>query len=268
MNGRQSLPPIRDYSSSWSCSLVSPIPPKEKVAVSLDNILIFMTTLEEHQHFDHEVLDWLEKHDMYLCPGKCKFQRKEIKYLGPVIRQGEVQMDPSKIKAVCNWPEPKNLHKLQGLLGLANFYRCFIQDFSKTADHLTTSQRRITLGDGILLSRRHFPISERPLSLPLSLCFGTPVGRLTYIEVDASGFATGRALLHKLPDGCWHPVAFCSASMQPAESVYDIYDKEILAIILGLQNWHHFLKGLPEPFDIVTDHSNLEFWKGKQVLSA
>src|SRR5690606_1432118 len=91
--------------------------------------------------------------------------------------------------------------------------------------------------------------------------------RPTRIEVDASGFATGGALLQKQDDGLWHPVAFRSASMQPAERNYEIYDREMLAIIEALKDWRHFLEGLPEPFEIVTDHSNLEYWRTAQDLS-
>jgi hypothetical protein len=87
---------------------------KGKVVVYLDDILIFTTTPEEHCQIVHEVLDQLKKHDMYLRPAKCKFKKKEIEYLGLVIRQGEVQMDPSKVEAVHNWPEPKSLRELGG----------------------------------------------------------------------------------------------------------------------------------------------------------
>ncbi|GAW07862.1 DNA RNA partial [Lentinula edodes] len=75
--------------------------------------------------------------------------------------------------------------------------------------------------------------------------------RPTPIEVDASGFATGSALMQKQDDGQWHPVAFRSASMQPAERNYEIYDQEMLAIIEALKDWRNFLEGLPQPFDII-----------------
>ena len=85
--------------------------------------------------------------------------------------------------------------------------------------------------------------------------------------MDASGFATGGALLQQQGDGLWHPVAFRSASMDPAEQNYEIYDREMLAIIEALKDWRHFLEGLPNPFEIVTDHRNLEYWRTAQDLS-
>jgi len=103
----------------------------EKVAVYLDDILIFSLTLEEHQEVVKEVLRRFQEHDLYLRPEKCEFEKKEVKYLGLVIRQGEVRMDPAKVKAVADWPTPKNLKEVRGFIGFANFYRRFIEGFSK-----------------------------------------------------------------------------------------------------------------------------------------
>lgn len=77
-----------------------------KVAVYLDDILIFTLTLEEHRKITHEVLHRLRQHDLYLRPEKCEFEQQEIEYLGLIIKEGEVRMDPSKVEAVRNWPAP------------------------------------------------------------------------------------------------------------------------------------------------------------------
>ena len=89
----------------------------------------------------------------------------------------------------------------------------------------------------------------------------------TRIEVDASGYATGGVLMQLQEDGAWHPVAYRSASMQPAERNYQIYDREMLAIIEALKDWRHFLEGLRGEFQIVSDHSNLEYWCTAQDLT-
>ena len=91
--------------------------------------------------------------------------------------------------------------------------------------------------------------------------------RLTHIEVDASGFATGGVLLQKAEDDLWHPVAYRSSSMQEAERNYEIHDREMLAIIEALKDWRHFLEGLPNRFEIITDHGNLRYWRSAQDLS-
>jgi hypothetical protein len=91
--------------------------------------------------------------------------------------------------------------------------------------------------------------------------------RPTRLEVDASGFATGGVLLQLLEDDHWHPIMFRSESMAEAERNYEIYDKEMLTVIRSLEDWQHYLEGLPQPFTIVTDHRNLEYWRTAQNLS-
>jgi len=80
-----------------------------KVAVYLDNIFIYSLTREEHRDTMHEVLQRLSMHDLYLRPEKCEFDREEIEYLSLIIKQGKVLMDPVKVKAVTDWPTPRNL---------------------------------------------------------------------------------------------------------------------------------------------------------------
>lgn len=80
-----------------------------KVAVYLDDILIWSDTLSTHRKIVHEVLKRLHDHDLYLRPEKCEFERDRIEYLGLIIRPGQVEMDPVKIDAIMSWPTPKNL---------------------------------------------------------------------------------------------------------------------------------------------------------------
>ena len=91
--------------------------------------------------------------------------------------------------------------------------------------------------------------------------------RPTRIEVDASGYATGGVLSQKLEDGEWHPIAYRSSSMDENQRNYEIHDREMLAIVEALRDWRHYLEGLPDPFDIVTDHDNLRYWRTAQDLS-
>lgn len=107
-----------------------------KVAVYLNDILIWSNNLTEHRKLVHKVLSRLAQYNLYLRPEKCEFKKSEIEYLGLIIRAGEVAMDPIKVKAVTEWPTPKSLKELRGFIGFANFYRHFIQDFSKIAHPL------------------------------------------------------------------------------------------------------------------------------------
>lgn len=88
----------------------------------------------------------------------------------------------------------------------------------------------------------------------------------TIVEIDASNWASGGALLEKRRDGVFHPVAFFSSKHTPAESNYDIYDKELLAIVKALEEWRPELSGVDKPFEIITDHKNLKiFLTAKQL---
>ena len=101
------------------------------VIVYLNDILIFTKTRHTHQLLNCAVLKILQKYKLYLCKSKCIFKQPYIEYLSYVIGNGEVHIDPSKITAVAEWQEPKNLKELQRFLGFCNYYCYFIKDFSK-----------------------------------------------------------------------------------------------------------------------------------------
>jgi len=103
------------------------------VVVYLDDILIFTKTEEEHERVVQRVLEILAEHKLFLCPEKCEFHRKQIEYLGLVISENMVAMDPVKVARVHEWPTPESRTDVQAFVGFVNFYRRFIQDFSTIA---------------------------------------------------------------------------------------------------------------------------------------
>jgi len=105
------------------------------VIVFIDNILIFMEDEEHHDEIVEEVLKRLKENDLFLKPEKCEC-KKEIEFLGMVIREKGVKMDTTKVEATMSWLMPKHMKDVQAFLGLANFYCHFIQDFSKIATPL------------------------------------------------------------------------------------------------------------------------------------
>jgi len=103
------------------------------VIVYLDDILIFTKTEEEHEQAVQRVLEILTEHKLFLCPEKCEFHWKQIEYLGLVISENKVAIDPVKVAGVREWPTPESRTDMQAFVGFINFYRCFIQDFSTIA---------------------------------------------------------------------------------------------------------------------------------------
>jgi hypothetical protein len=239
-----------------------------KVAVYLDDILVWSSTLEEHWKIVHEVLRHLEEHNLYLQPEKCEFEQSHVDYLGLVISPSKVSMDPVKVQAVRDWTPPTKLKEVQSFIGFANFYRHFIKDFSKICrplHNLTKKDVPFVWGPA---QQATFEILKAAFMTKPVLAIWSP-NRPTRIEVDASGYATGRVISQKCDnlDSLWHPIAFRSASFKEAKRNYEIWDCEMLAITKAFKNWRQFLAGLDNPFKIWTNHRNLEFWCTMQHLT-
>ena len=101
--------------------------------IYLDDILIFAKNKEDLEHFTKCVLKSLQKANLYLKPLKCKFCKMKIEYLGLIIKEGKMMMDPMKLNGICDWPIPKSVKQVCCFLGFGNFYRRFIWKFSKLA---------------------------------------------------------------------------------------------------------------------------------------
>src|SRR6266571_5035291 len=105
-----------------------------EVVIYMDDILIATPTdLPHHRKIVHQILDRLEEHDLFLKPEKCTFEVPEVEYLVLVIGGGRVRMDLVKVQGFYGWKSPRNLTELRGWMGFINFYRRFIEGFSKIA---------------------------------------------------------------------------------------------------------------------------------------
>lgn len=107
------------------------------VFVYLDDILIFSQNQAEHIQHVRQVLQRLLEDRLFIKAEKCEFHASTVMFLGHIIAQGQVRMDPEKVRAVLDWPEPESRKQLQRFLGFANFCRCFIRNYSLVAAPLT-----------------------------------------------------------------------------------------------------------------------------------
>ena len=107
------------------------------VIVFIDDILIYSRTPEEHERHLTIVLQTLREHKLYAKMSKCEFWMKEVKFLGHVVSEHGVVVDPAKIEAVMKWEPPKNVTEVCSFLGLAGYYRRFVEGFSKLAMPMT-----------------------------------------------------------------------------------------------------------------------------------
>lgn len=212
-----------------------------------------------------EILQVLRDNKLSLKPEKCSFLQKEIQYLGHIISDKGIAMDPVKLEGVSKWPTPTKLKELRSFLGFINYYRRFIHDFSFIAKPLHDLQKKDAPWKWEEPQETAFnKLRDALLSRPTLV---HPDLEKPYIlETDASKFAYGAILSQKQEDGKLQPIGFMSRKMSQAEEGYEVHDRELLAIIRALEQWEHFLKEAKHPITILTDHANLRYFNTKRLL--
>ena len=151
-----------------------------------------------------------------------------------IISKGLVKMDKSKVDGVLSWPEPKKVKDVQAFLGFANFYRQFIRDFGRIARPLSELTRKDKTWEWGSEQQEAFDTLKKAFTTAPILKIPDDENPFR-IECDSSDFATGAVLEQMGEDGLWHPVAFYSKALGPHERNYEIYDKEMLAIVRALK---------------------------------
>ena len=115
---------------------------KKNVLVFLDDILVYSENEEEHEEHLRLTLKLLREHQLYAKLSKCDFYRDRIQYLGHIISEEGISVDPEKIEAIMNWPTPRNVTDVRSFMGLAGYYWRFIEGFSKVAHAINFCKRR------------------------------------------------------------------------------------------------------------------------------
>jgi reverse transcriptase-like protein len=228
------------------------------------------------------VLDILEQHDLHLKPEKCTFEQEEIDYLGVIVGQGTLKIDPKKIQGVADWSPPTTVTKVWQFLGFMGYYCYFIPNYSKIARLLLDLTKKA-------ISWHWGPERIKAFETLKTLMCRKPVlvqpnfNKHFYLQMDASTYGMGTILLqaagpdpssdtnHGLPPKNskpkLHPIAYYSTTFTPTERNYNIYEQELLAMMKLLTHWQHYLGWTKLPFIILTDHVNLQYWKALKNLN-
>ena len=220
-----------------------------KVAVFIDDVIVGRETEEGHDELVVEVVKRLEENDLYVKPEKCKWKVREVEFLGVVIGLEGIRMEKEKVKGVLEWPTPKCVKDVQKFLGLANYYRRFIEGFATVARPLHDLVKKDKKWDWTERQERAFQeLKEQFTKEPVLAALD--INKKMRVEVDVSNYATGGVLSMECEDRLWRPVVFLSKSLNETERNYEIHNKEMLAIVRGLKAWRHLLEGVQYKFEI------------------
>ena len=196
-----------------------------------------------HSRLTHHILDKLEKEDLYLKPKKCAFAQKEIDYLKVIIGKGKLRMDPKKLKGVADWTTPRTVTEVRQFLGFTGYYRYFVPKYSEVAHPLLDLTKKNTPW--------HWDDEQQTAFLTLkTLMCTSPVliqpdfNKQFFLQADASAYSVGAVLsqegeylspsLAKRHKPVCHPVTYYSTTFSPTERNYDIYERELLAVMKSL----------------------------------
>ena len=220
------------------------------ILVFFDDILIFSPNLEIHFNHLQTTLELLRAHSYHANAKKCSFGQSQVDFLGHVVSQAGVGVDPEKIQAVIAWPVPSDVKELRAFLGLTGYYRRFVQNYGRIAKPLTD----LTKKNGFQWSSQ----AETAFQTLKTALTTVPVLQLPNfrqpftVECDASADGVGAILLQS-----GHPIAFFSKGLSFSNRLKSAYDRELLALVLALQKWKHYLLG--RHFFVSTDHCSLKY---------
>jgi hypothetical protein len=238
------------------------------VLVFLDDILIYSRTFEEHEAHIRVVLERLREKKLYAKKSKCAFFKGEVEFLGHFVGRAGVRMVEGKVAAVERWPTPSCQKEVEQFLGLAGYYRRFIDGFSRIASPLSQlcgtlrkvrgkAERKPPQKKFLWGKEQNEAFAALKEAITAAPCLAIPDPEKPFLlHCDASGYATGAVLMQEHTAGL-RPIAFLSKKMTDAERRYPVHEQELLAILNALKAWRHYLGG--RHFTVMTDHQSLQY---------
>ncbi|GKA05416.1 reverse transcriptase domain-containing protein [Tanacetum coccineum] len=221
------------------------------VIVFIDDILIYSKSEEEHEAHLKTILDLLKEEKLYAKFSKCEFWLKEVQFLGHVVNRDGIHVDPSKVESVKNWKTPESPTEIRSFLGLAGYYRRFIENFSKIAKPLTLlTQKNKAYVWGDKQEEAFRILKEKLCNAPVLALPDGPNDFVVYCDASNQGF--GCVLMQR-----GKVIAYASRQLKIHEKNYTTHDLELGAVVFALKTWRHYLYGTKSV--IYTDHKSLQY---------
>ncbi|GKA48691.1 putative reverse transcriptase domain-containing protein [Tanacetum coccineum] len=220
------------------------------VIVFIDDILIYSHNEKEHEEHLKTILELLKKEELYAKFSKCEFWINTVKFLGHVIDSSGIHVDPAKIEAVKNWASPTTPSEIRQFLGLAGYYRRFIEGFSKIAKPMTELTQKNQKFDWGEEQEEAFQLLKQKLCAAPILAL--PEGSEDFVVYcDASIKGLGAVLMQRMK-----VIAYASRQLKIHEKNYTTHDLELGAVVFALKIWRHYLYGTK--CVVFTDHKSLQ----------
>ncbi|GMJ07598.1 hypothetical protein HRI_004429000 [Hibiscus trionum] len=229
------------------------------VVVFIDDILVYSRTEEEHDEHLRLVLQTLLENQLYVKLSKCEFWIREVVFLGHVISASGISVDPKKIEAIVSWKQPKSVTEIRSFLGLAGYYRRFVEGFSRIATPLTKLLQKNVPYEWSDARQEAFEKLKKALTEAHILIQPEP-GREFVIYSDASYVGLGCVLMQE-----GKVVAYASRQLKVHGKNYPTHDIELAVVVFALKIWRHHLYG--EKCTVYTDHKSLKYLMSQRELN-
>jgi hypothetical protein len=238
---------------------------EDLIIVYMDDILAFFKTINGLKKIKQIILEKAWEYDLCFKAKKCEFRKPKIEYLGLVVEEGKLAIDPAKLKGILDWPAPKTVKEVWSFIGFGNFHHCFVKGFSHLAHplhDLLKKDKKFVWSEECQESfdqlKKQF--TEEPiLMMPDHL-------KPFQIQVDSSLFATGGILTQMNTNRDRHSCAYLSKSLMKEQRNYDTGDRKLLAIIWALKEWRHYIQGSGHTTIVLSDHDNFWHFKVPQTI--
>ncbi|XP_061947386.1 uncharacterized protein LOC133670792 [Populus nigra] len=221
------------------------------VVVFIDDILVYSKSYEEHEQHLRQTLQTLRSRQLYAKLDKCDFWLKEVTFLGLVVSSKGIFVDPQKVEAVLRWERPTTVTEIRSFLGLAGYYRRFIEGFSMIATPLTRLTRKNIRWEWSKKCEESFQELKRRLTTaPVLILPSKTEGFVVYSDASRKGLGCVLMQYGKV-------VAYASRQLKTHEVNYPVHDLELAAVVFSLRVWRHYLYG--SQVQIFTDHKSLKY---------
>lgn len=249
------------------CRLMDKVIPyhlKNHIFVYLDDLLVVSHSLEDHIIHLLQVASRLREAGLTINIAKSQFGLKQVKFLGFIVGNGTLMVDPEKVEAIAEYPVPKTAKQLRQFLGLAGWYRRFVNDYASISFHLTELLSKKKSFQWNQDANRSFESLKQALTTAPFLAHPDYL-KPFIVQCDASKYGVGGLLAQCDENGDERPIAFMSHKLNKAQRNYTVTELECLAVVLTIKKFRSYIEG--HEFKVVTDHASLKWLMNQKDLS-